>query len=310
MAATHAARRALAALRGRRRAGGAQRPRHPRRLGGPVRRLPRARRSPPRCTAGSGSASAPRRTGSARWPTPGVGPRLEDGPRGRFVELGGQRADRRPAGARAAADGDRDGGPRATGATCPSTRPGLAAAFPDASGRVVVFLHGLCENESYWNRGRERAGTTYGEMLADEGWTPVFLRANTGLGLRENGVALSALMQRLVDAWPVPVTRVALVGHSMGGLIVRAAGAVASDQPTSRGPTSSPTSSRSARRTSARRSRAASGTAAGGSGGCRRPRRSAGSSTGARSACTTWWPASPRTCRRCRTRATGWSPPR
>ena len=30
----------------------------------------------------------------------------------------------------------------------------------------------------------------------------MFLRANTGLGLRENGVALSALMQRLVEAWP------------------------------------------------------------------------------------------------------------
>ena len=83
----------------------------------------------------------------------------------------------------------------------------------------MVFLHGLCENESYWQRGRERIGTTYGEMLADEGWTPVFLRANTGLGLRENGAALSALMQRLVEAWPVPVDRIALVGHSMGGLI-------------------------------------------------------------------------------------------
>src|SRR6478672_3300787 len=27
-------------------------------------------------------------------------------------------------------------------------REALAAAFPDASGQVVVFLHGLCENES------------------------------------------------------------------------------------------------------------------------------------------------------------------
>ena len=64
-------------------------------------------------------------------------------------------------------------------------------------------------------------------MLAAEGWTPVFLRANTGLGLRENGVALTALLQELTEAWPVGVTRIALVGHSMGGLIMRAAGAVA-----------------------------------------------------------------------------------
>ena len=107
----------------------------------------------------------------------------------------------------------------------------------------MVFLHGLCENEAYWNRHRDRTGTTYGEALAGRGWTPVFLRANTGLGLRENGVALAALMQRVVDEWPVPVDRVALVGHSMGALIIRAAGAVAAEppRPAATGTTWSPT---------------------------------------------------------------------
>lgn len=109
---------------------------------------------------------------------------------------------------------------------CPE-RGELQEAFPDATGRLVIFLHGLCENESYWNLHRDRTGTTYGEALAQEGWTPVFLRANTGLPLRENGVALAALAQRLLDEWPVPVTRIALVGHSLGGLVIRAAGAVA-----------------------------------------------------------------------------------
>lgn len=102
----------------------------------------------------------------------------------------------------------------------------LGPAFPEATGRVVVFLHGLCETESYWDRGE---GPTYAEALAAHGWTPVFLRANTGLGLRANGAALAALVQDLVDGWPVQVTRLALVGHSMGGLIVRAAGAVATE---------------------------------------------------------------------------------
>ena len=41
----------------------------------------------------------------------------------------------------------------------------LAGAFPEATGRLVVFLHGLCENESYWRRHRDRTGTTYAEML-------------------------------------------------------------------------------------------------------------------------------------------------
>ncbi|GAB2461023.1 hypothetical protein GCM10027062_45680 [Nocardioides hungaricus] len=156
----------------------------------------------------------------------GLGPRLEDGPRGRFVSS----AVNGLIGDRLAADRPRMAIPmavRAGGRDVPVAD--LATAFPGATGRVVLFLHGLCENESYWDRGRATTGTTYADTLAGMGWTPVLLRANTGLGLRENGVALSALAQRLVEAWPVPVTRVALVGHSMGGLIVRAAGAVAAD---------------------------------------------------------------------------------
>jgi PGAP1-like protein len=115
---------------------------------------------------------------------------------------------------------------RVDGADVAPDRPSLAVAFPAATGRVVVFLHGLCENESHWSRHRDRRGTTYGDSLAGLGWTPVFLRANTGLPLRENGVALAALLRALVEAWPVPVTRVALVGHSLGGLVMRAASAV------------------------------------------------------------------------------------
>jgi pimeloyl-ACP methyl ester carboxylesterase len=118
---------------------------------------------------------------------------------------------------------------RANGGDVDLERHDLAAAFPDAGGQVVVFLHGLCENESYWRRGRGERGTTYAETLAARGWTPVFLRANTGLTLRENGAALTALLQRLVDSWPAEVEQLALVGHSMGGLIMRAAAAVASD---------------------------------------------------------------------------------
>lgn len=158
----------------------------------------------------------------------GVGPRLEAGPRGRFVSsaVNGLIGDRLV--------GDRPHlaiptAVRVEGRDVPLDADGLAAAFPAATGRVVVFVHGLCENESYWVRGRDRAGTTYGEMLAGEGWTPVYVRANTGLTLRESGAGLSAVLQRLVEAWPVDVTRIALVGHSMGGLISRAAGAVASD---------------------------------------------------------------------------------
>ena len=105
----------------------------------------------------------------------------------------------------------------------------LAAAFPSTTGDVVVFLHGLGEPETAWDlRSRDR-GARYGDRLAEQGWTPVYLRANTGLPIAENGVALASLLDDLVAAWPTAVRRIALVGHSMGGLIMRAACAVSSD---------------------------------------------------------------------------------
>ena len=72
----------------------------------------------------------------------------------------------------------------------------------------------------------------YAARLAAEGaWTPVVLRANTGLPIADNGVALASLLDDLVASWPVPVRRVALVGHSMGGLVMRAACAVVTEAP-------------------------------------------------------------------------------
>lgn len=112
---------------------------------------------------------------------------------------------------------------RADAADVPLDPAGLRSAFPAATGRVAVLVHGLCENESYWEHRREELGTTYAETLAALGWTPVFVRANTGLTLRANGAALTGVLQRLARAWPVPVERIALIGHSQGGLVIRAA---------------------------------------------------------------------------------------
>jgi len=160
--------------------------------------------------------------GLDRLAATGVGPKLEDDPRGRFVSsavnglIGDELLRERPHMAIPMTV-------RAGGRDVPLTPDDLAAAYPAATGRVVVLLHGLCENESYWNLHRERTGTTYGEALTELGWTPVYLRANTGLPIRENGVILAALLRDLVASWPVDVDRIALIGHSMGGLIMRAA---------------------------------------------------------------------------------------
>src|SRR3546814_17535470 len=73
-------------------------------------------------------------------------------------------------------------------------------------------------------------GTTYAETLAGLGWTPVMLRVNTGRAIRDNGVELAALLRTLVAEWPGGVERVALIGHSMGGLIARAGCSVVTDE--------------------------------------------------------------------------------
>src|SRR3546814_13614732 len=56
------------------------------------------------------------------------------------------------------------------------------------------------------------------------------LRVNTGRAIRDNGVELAALLRTLVAEWPGGVERVALIGHSMGGLIARAGCAVVTDE--------------------------------------------------------------------------------
>ncbi len=104
----------------------------------------------------------------------------------------------------------------------------LALAHPDATGRVAVFLHGLCETERSWWLGTARQDgpprPTYAERLqADAGLSPVLLRYNSGRRISANGQELDDLLDALVARWPVPVTDLVLVGHSMGGLIIRSA---------------------------------------------------------------------------------------
>jgi pimeloyl-ACP methyl ester carboxylesterase len=51
----------------------------------------------------------------------------------------------------------------------------------------------------------------------------VHLHYNTGVHVSTNGRAFAALLERLVAAWPRAVDEVAIVGHSMGGLVARSA---------------------------------------------------------------------------------------
>jgi pimeloyl-ACP methyl ester carboxylesterase len=112
--------------------------------------------------------------------------------------------------------------PMAVRIACQAAAPGAVAdALPHAGERLVVFLHGLFETELSWRFG---GGETYGERLAREaGFTPIDVRYNSGRHISENGRSLADLLEEVVAAWPVPVEQIAVVGHSMGGLVARSA---------------------------------------------------------------------------------------
>ncbi len=97
----------------------------------------------------------------------------------------------------------------------------LSRAHPTASGRVAVLVHGLMCTEDIWTLPD---GSDYGGMLArDLGFTPLYLRYNTGLPIPDNGALLARMLSDLLAFWPVPVEEILPLGYSMGGLVVRSA---------------------------------------------------------------------------------------
>ena len=124
---------------------------------------------------------------------------------------------------------------REEGRDVPVNAAGLHAAYPGATGLVVVFVHGLVETDDWWDmrsvRNWGHPGESYSRRLRAEGaWTPVRVRYNTGLRVSDNGRSLDDLLNALVAGWPVPVRGLVLVGHSMGGLVLHSALAQASSE--------------------------------------------------------------------------------
>jgi len=126
---------------------------------------------------------------------------------------------------------------RHAGADLPVRTADLARAHPAASDHLVLLIPGLVETEHAWRYRRSGSGSgsgsgsapaepDYGQRLGtDLGVSPLYLRYNTGLPLATNGARLSLLLEALVAAWPTPVRRIDLIGHSMGGLVIRHAAA-------------------------------------------------------------------------------------
>jgi pimeloyl-ACP methyl ester carboxylesterase len=96
-----------------------------------------------------------------------------------------------------------------------------------ARGRIVLLIHGLCMNDHQWTRPGQHDPQRlhdHGRVLADAlGGTPLYLRYNSGLHVALNGQLLAALLEPLLQHWPVAVQELIIVGHSMGGLVARSA---------------------------------------------------------------------------------------
>ena len=91
--------------------------------------------------------------------------------------------------------------------------------LPDATGKIVLFVHGLCMNDQHWQPADNNGHA--GALASEMGYTPVFLRYNSGRPIERNGHELSIHLEDLINHWPVPIEEISIVAHSMGGLVAR-----------------------------------------------------------------------------------------
>ncbi|WP_157547490.1 esterase/lipase family protein [Hymenobacter sp. DG25A] len=112
--------------------------------------------------------------------------------------------------------------------------------------KTVIFLHGLMGDELLWQTGAG-AAPRFGPRLHRE--LPVhclYVRFNSGLHISENGHLLSQLLTELVATYPEATQELVLVGHSMGGLVIRSAGYYGTQDAAASAPESSSGESRPA----------------------------------------------------------------
>jgi len=93
-------------------------------------------------------------------------------------------------------------------------------ALPEATSKLVLLVHGSSMNDLQWTR----RGHNHGHALArDLGYTPIGVHYNSGLHVSTNGRRLALLLEQLADVWPVELSEIAVLAHSMGGLVARSA---------------------------------------------------------------------------------------
>ena len=109
---------------------------------------------------------------------------------------------------------------RVRGVPLALARAEIARVVPQPRNRIVVMAHGLCMSDTMWNRQEHDHGQRLAQDLQAD---VVYLRYNSGRHISTNGAEFAMLLERMVATWPVPVRDLVLIGHSMGGLVIRSA---------------------------------------------------------------------------------------
>ncbi len=87
--------------------------------------------------------------------------------------------------------------------------------------KVCILIHGLTDNETTWAFSDK---SDYGSLLKEDlGYTPLYLRYNTGLHISDNGQKLADILEKVFQNYPIEITEICIIAHSMGGLITHSA---------------------------------------------------------------------------------------
>lgn len=85
---------------------------------------------------------------------------------------------------------------------------------------ALVLVHDLGMSDLQWDQDGQGTGTA---LAAAAGATPVFVRYNTGRHVWATGHQLASALEQEIARWPVTLQGLSLVGHGMGGLVLRSA---------------------------------------------------------------------------------------
>ena len=98
--------------------------------------------------------------------------------------------------------------------------------FQQYNGKICILIHGLMGDEYMWKAMDDEDGENkIGDFLEKNKTAhTIYLRYNTGLHISENGRALSNLLDQLINQYGNKIKQINLIGHSMGGLVIRSAG--------------------------------------------------------------------------------------